>query len=472
MLDKINVENPQLFIHAFENAGIGMAIIALNGKLLKVNQSLCTSFGYSAEELLHLSIKDLFHPDDLAIDKLIIQELTAGKRKSYQMERRYIHKDNHEIWTIMNVSLVRDEHEQPLFYISQIQDISAQLLTVEKLRESEERYHRLVEESPDGVVILKNEICVFINKTGVELLGLSSKKDIIGRTIFDFIHNKDHNAFKKRDFCRESVGPFEKRFIRLDGKIINVELKAIPTTFQDEPAVHVNIRDISVSKKAQELMINSEKLTIAGQLAAGIAHEVRNPLTAIKGFFQMMEKDVMENKLYFDVIGSEINRIEVILNELLLLAKPQEAKFEFKNIEVILNHVLTLLESQTNLNNIQIIKNIEPSIPLIKCDENQLKQVFINFLKNSIEAMPRGGMIHIDVLQQSASSILIRIVDQGSGIPEHLLNRVGEPFFTTKEKGTGLGLMICKNIIEEHQGKIKIASSPSGTRIEIHFPTS
>ncbi|QED49818.1 PAS domain-containing sensor histidine kinase [Cytobacillus dafuensis] len=472
MLDKINVENPQLFIHAFENAGIGMAIISLDGKLLKVNQSLCTSFGYTAEEVLHLSMKDLLHPDDLAIDKLIIQELTEGKRKSYQMERRYIHKDNHEIWAIMNVSLVRDENDQPRFYISQIQDISVQLRTVAKLRESEERYHRLVEESPDGVIILKEERCVFINKTGVELLGLSSKKDIIGRTIFDFIHKKDHKAYKKRDFCRESVGPLEKRFIRMDGKIITVELKAIPTTFRDEPAVHVNIRDISASKKAQELMINSEKLTIAGQLAAGIAHEVRNPLTAIKGFFQMMEKDVTENKLYFDVIGSEINRIEVILNELLLLAKPQEAKFEFKNIEVILNHVLTLLESQTNLNNIQIIKNIEPSIPLIKCDENQLKQVFINFLKNSIEAMPRGGMIHIDVLKQSPTSILIRIVDQGSGIPEHLLNRIGEPFFTTKEKGTGLGLMICKNIIEEHKGKIKIESSPSGTRIEIHFPTS
>lgn len=470
MMNQINLDNQLLFIHAFEHAGIGMALISLDGKIVKVNQSLCDSLGYEENEFLQLNILDILPPEEAEIDHHIVRVLSEGKRNSYQIERRYIHKNQHYIWAIMSVSLVRDKDGSPLFYISQIQNISARKLAEEKLRESEGRYHRLVEESPDGVIILKDEKCMFINSTGIEMLGLQHKESIIGRSIYDFMLFQDHERFKKRNLHIHSVGPFEKKFIRMDGKIIHVELKTIPTIYENNQAVHMIMRDISERQKTQELMINSEKLTIAGQLAAGIAHEVRNPLTAIKGFFQMMEGDLKKNKIYFDVIHSEINRIETILNELLWLAKPQESKFVQKNIGVVLNHVLTLLETQTNLNNIQIIKNIEQHLPAINCDENKLKQVFINFLKNAIEAMSQGGTIHIDIRKQDPDWIMIQITDEGSGIPEHLLTRVGEPFFTTKKKGTGLGLMICKNIISEHKGEIMIESSPKGTLVKILLP--
>ncbi|MEH7123357.1 PAS domain S-box protein [Bacillus sp. JJ1773] len=471
-MNKIILDNQLLFIHAFEHAGIGMALISLDGKIVKANQFLCDSLGYVENELLQLTIMDIIPPEDAEIDEHIVQVLFEGKKNSYQMERRYIHKNQRYIWGLMSVSLVRDEDGIPLFYISQIQDITARKLAEEKLRESEGRYHRLVEESPDGVIILKDEKCIFINVTGIEMLGLQHKENIIGRPIYDFIFYQDHECFKQRNLHIHSVGPFEKKFIRMDGKIIPIELKTIPTIFENTPAVYMIMRDVSEREKTKELMINSEKLTIAGQLAAGIAHEVRNPLTAIKGFFQMMESDFKQNKIYFDVINSEINRIETILNELLWLAKPQESKLAQKNIEVVLNHVLTLLETQTNLNNIQIIKSIEQNLPIINCDENKLKQVFINFLKNAIEAMPKGGAIHIDIRQQHPAWIMIQITDEGSGIPEHLLTRVGEPFFTTKEKGTGLGLMICKNIIAEHEGEIMIESSSNGTHVKILLPYS
>lgn len=470
MMDKMILENPQLFIHAFEHAAIGMALVSLDGKLLKVNQSLCNSLGYEEQELLQLGFQDITHPDDLEHNILNAHLLKEEIVDTYQIEKRYIHKNNHEIWAILSASIIRNEQGQPLFFVGQIQDITDRKKTEEKLREGEERYHRLVEESPDGVIILKEEKCFFINETGVALLGANCKTEIIGRPIYDFVHPRDHHRLKQRDINRESVGPIEKRFIRMDGEIINVELKTMPTMYQGHPAVHTILRDISDRKQAQELIINSEKLSVAGKLAAGIAHEVRNPLTAIKGFFQMIENDLKGNKMYFDVIASEINRIETILNELLVLAKPQEAKFEQKKLDTILNHVITLLETQTNLISIEITKDIEPNLPLINCDENQLKQVFINYLKNAIESMNQGGKIHIQVRRQTTNSIRIRIVDQGSGIPEHILNRIGEPFFTTKAQGTGLGLMICRNIIEEHRGTVHIESSSSGTNVEIELP--
>ncbi|MBY0123375.1 PAS domain S-box protein [Bacillus sp. S/N-304-OC-R1] len=471
-MNKINFDNQQLFIHAFEHAGIGMAIVSVNGKIVKVNQSLCDIMGYQESEFLQLSVDDIVPSDDAEIDEYIVQLLTEGKKSSFEIERRYIHKNQYYIWTLMSTTLVRDEQGTPLFYISQVQDISDRKYTEEKLRESEERYHRLVEESPDGVIILKGEKCIFINSTGLEILGLQHKEQIIGRSIYDFIVYQDHERFKSRELDKISIGSFEIRFLRSDGMGMNVELKTIPTIYENAPAVHMMMRDITERKKTQELMINSERLKIAGQLAAGIAHEVRNPLTAIKGFFHMMEKDSKQNKLYFDVIQSEIIRMETILNELLLLAKPQETKFAKKNIEAIINHVLTLLETQTKHNKIQIIKRIEPDLPLIDCDENKLKQVFINFFKNAIEAMTQGGMIHTYVSQKTPDWIMIKINDQGTGIPNHLLDRIGEPFFTTKETGTGLGIMICKNIIEEHKGSIVIESSANGTNIEILLPIS
>lgn len=470
MMDKMTLENPQLFIHVFENAAIGMALIATDGKLVKVNQSFCNILGYTEKELLQLDFQDITHLDDLENDLLKLSLLKEKMLNTYQVEKRYIHKNKHEVWAILSVSVIQNDQGEPLFFVNQIQDITERKIAVEKLLEGEERYHRLVEESPDGVIILKEEKCFFINETGVALLGANSKKDIIGRPIYDFVHPREHLRFKQRDINRDTVGPIEKRFIRMDGKIINVELKTMPTKYQDQHAVHMIMRDISERKQAQELILNSEKLTVAGQLAAGIAHEVRNPLTAIKGFFQMMENDLKGNKMYFDVIALEINRIETILSELLVLAKPQEAKFERKNFDIILSHVITLLETQTNLNNIEITKDIEPNLPLINCDENQLKQVFINYLKNAIESMDQGGKIHIHVRKQKANTILIRIVDQGSGIPKHILNRIGEPFFTTKAQGTGLGLMICKNIIEDHYGTVRIESSSAGTNVEIDLP--
>lgn len=264
----------------------------------------------------------------------------------------------------------------------------------------------------------------------------------------------------------------EKRLIHKDGHIIWGLLSVSLVRDEDgDPLYFVSqVQDISERKRAEEFMNNSEKLTVAGQLAAGIAHEIRNPLTAIKGFFQIMEHEFTDKKMYFEVINTEMERIETILNELLVLSKPQKTNYKQKNITTILHHVTTLLKTQTNLHNIEITERIDSNLPPIYCDENQLKQVFINFLKNSIEAMDSGGRIHIEVSKMETSMLLVRFKDEGPGIPDHVLKRIGEPFFTTKENGTGLGIMICKQIIENHRGNMHIESGPLGTIVEVELP--
>jgi two-component system sporulation sensor kinase A len=245
---------------------------------------------------------------------------------------------------------------------------------------------------------------------------------------------------------------------------------SIPTTYFGEQAVQVILRDISDRKKTEELMLRSEKLSIAGQLAAGIAHEIRNPLTAIKGFLQIMQPDLKNHSQYFQIVFSELNRIEMILSELLMLAKPQETKFRRANLVSLLQDVAMLLETQANLNGVFIEQNHEDSNLLINCDQNQLKQVFINLFKNAIDAMPSGGKVKVHTRRDN-NTVRIIVKDEGEGIPSELLERLGEPFLTTKEKGNGLGLMITYKIIEDHKGTICVDSKMGeGSTFTVNIP--
>lgn len=219
-----------------------------------------------------------------------------------------------------------------------------------------------------------------------------------------------------------------------------------------------------------EHTIRSEKLTAAGQLAAGIAHEIRNPLTAIKGFLQLMRGGQGQGDKYYDVISSEMSRIEIILNELLVLAKPTSISYAPHRLGELLEQVMLLMQTQALLNDVELEPLVRKADPVIRCDHNRIKQVLINLIKNSIEAMAGGGQLSILVDQVKDCTALIRIRDNGGGIPEEILHRLGEPFFTTKQNGTGLGLLVSKQIIEEHHGTMTIATMSGGAQIDIVLP--
>ncbi|MGY0693886.1 PAS domain S-box protein [Virgibacillus sp. FSP13] len=464
------LENPYLLKHAFDYAAIGKALVKLDGSIIKVNHSLSKYLGYDEDELLSLPSRHFIHPEDLKSLWNETASLLNGKIESVQTEKRYIHKDHSEIWASLSITLAKNDQDQPLYFVCQLFDITDLKHAEKKLLDGEKRYKQIIDETPDAVLILRNQKCLFINEAGVQLIGAKHKDEVIGENVFNFIDQETKNKLIDKQVFTKAVGPLEGKVIRYDGKKVDIELKTIPTLYQEKQAVHAIIEDITERKRTQELMINTEKLTVAGQLAAGIAHEIKNPLTAIKGFLQIIENDLPDKKTYFNVISQEMNRIETILSELLILAKPQTVKFEQKNIAVILNHVMTLSKALPDLNNIVITENIESDLPAIFCDENQLKQVFINFVKNSVEAMTNGGEILIEAKRKNNKTIIVRIIDQGHGIPEHLLNRVGEPFLTTKDKGTGLGLMISRQIINSHNGELHFNSSKEGTTVEVTLP--
>ena len=215
-----------------------------------------------------------------------------------------------------------------------------------------------------------------------------------------------------------------------------------------------------------------EKLAVVGQMAASIAHEIKNPLSSLKGFTQLQQERDKENENYYPIMLNEIDRINSIVSDLLILGKPNGSTKTYVSLEEILNYVVSINELQASRQCITIRTEIEKPLPNIYCDENQMKQVFLNLLKNSIESMLDGGNIVIKA-QLKANQFIISVHDEGEGIPHEQIEKLGEPFYTSKPNGTGLGLMVTKKILEEHNGKLEISSIPKrGTKIDVILPES
>lgn len=233
----------------------------------------------------------------------------------------------------------------------------------------------------------------------------------------------------------------------------------------------IRLRDTAVRTPAASVppLDSSEQLMMAGVLAAGIAHEIRNPLTSLRGFVQLLRDKQPE---YTDIMLSEIDRINSIVTELLQLARPRTGEYEHKAIKEVLTSVVNFMNSQANLHNIRLLTRFDESSShtMLYCEANKLKQVFINLIKNGIESMPSGGDIHI-AATRSGEHIHIVIRDQGTGMSQAQLNQLGTTFYTTKAGGTGLGLMITQTIIQEHHGTIQFSSEPGGgTTVTIVLP--
>jgi signal transduction histidine kinase len=214
-----------------------------------------------------------------------------------------------------------------------------------------------------------------------------------------------------------------------------------------------------------------EKLAVIGQMAAAIGHEIRNPLSSLKGFTQLQQERYPNTNEFYPIMIQEIDRINSIVNDLMYIGKPRAIKFEKANIEEIIAYTLSITQQQAERQGITVETIMAGPLPPIDCDGKQLKQVFLNLIKNAIEAMPNGGCIKINVKVIEKQKMYISIQDEGCGIKDENILNLGEPFFTTKEDGTGLGLMVTNQIIKEHLGELKIQSQlEKGTKVEVVLP--
>jgi signal transduction histidine kinase len=221
-------------------------------------------------------------------------------------------------------------------------------------------------------------------------------------------------------------------------------------------------------------MSRADKLATIGELAAGAAHEIRNPLTAIKSSLQYLEAkggDPTSRKLLASAL-QETGRIEEIVSALLSFSRPSEIRKVRHDLRETLEESLELISFQAKTQNVNIIKDFWPSPLSVQGDRSQLKQLFLNIFLNSIQAMPSGGEMKVEALLKDARKAVVAVSDTGVGIPEENLDRIFDPFFTTKKGGTGLGLSICYTIAKSHQGDIEVKSRVGqGTTTLISLPS-
>lgn len=228
---------------------------------------------------------------------------------------------------------------------------------------------------------------------------------------------------------------------------------------------------IGTVKEMLNRLHQKERLAVIGQMATSVGHEIRNPLASLKGFTQLQMEKYPDDQEYFPIMLSEINRMNSIVTDLLVLGKPKSNTLYHKaNINNIMEYTISITRQIAEQKNIEVHSNFSKEIPDITCEDNQLKQVFLNLLNNAIESMDGGGKININT-ELAQKQIVVSIQDQGCGIPKEDLDKLGSPFFTTKQNGTGLGLLVSKKIVEEHEGKISFESAPGdGTKVSVYFP--
>lgn len=361
------------------------------------------------------------------------------------------------------------------FYIKNLRDSKL-------IEEEKEKLTLLIDTMPDCVSFKDGEgKWLQINKFGAQLFELegidySGKDDREMAKYTDYYHDAliycidtDEEAWRagKVTRCEETIQ------LR-DGSSKTFDAFKVPIFNPDgsRKGLVVIGRDITALKETESMLRQSEKMSVIGELAAGIAHEIRNPLTTIKGFLQMGKDKAINLEPHTDMLIDEIDRINTIVNELLIVSRPSEVIFSNKNINTIVKEVIQLLSTEASLQNIQLNLNELENFDTY-CNDSKLKQVFINILKNAIESISTQGEVNISIFEKDENYFAIKFEDNGCGIEESRLKHIGEPFYSVKEKGIGLGMTVSFSIIEAHKGTINISSEvDKGTSVEVLLPKS
>lgn len=334
----------------------------------------------------------------------------------------------------------------------------------------------VVESMADGLVSVDREgRIVTLNRQALAILGsgrdaLEGRKitEILGEGIGVFLL-----AAGGRTFVRDRE--IELRRKPEGGIPLSVSVAPLRDDGGREMGAVLLIRDLREIRALQEKVARGERLASLGRLAAGMAHEIRNPLSSIRGLAQYFVKRFSgqpEEQGYASVMVKEVDRMNRVISELLDFARPKEPRRESCALGTIAEQALKLLEQDLKIRKIVVTKNEEAGLLPVLADRDQISQVFINLLLNAMESMAEGGEIRIDLRKSDSPPVVeILIADTGSGIPEEDLSKIFEPFFSRKRKGTGLGLAIVHQIVTGHRGEIGVESRPSeGTTFRIRLP--
>jgi len=465
----------------------------INGVILEYNSGSANLFGWTKEEVIgKMRIGQTFRTDDRSrgVTQEISRKVEAEGMTEYELQR--IRKDGSLFQAHAIVTARKDASGKILGFLEIARDITEKLALEKELRETKDYLENIVQSSVDAIVTTdpKGRI-TFLNRAFEEMVG-RSRENIIGLPIHQFYLNGLHEARKIMAILREkgSLKNYETKVVKKDG---TVSILTSASLLQDESGQIIGtlgvFKDLTEKKKLEEELTKTQahliqvgKLRALGELVAGVAHEVNNPLMAADAFLHVIRENLGkedENQKRLELIQRCNERIAKIINHLLHFSR--QSKFAFRKVDINepIENALMITGQQLLNHGIRLIKIFSPNLPKIWGDANQLEQVFLNLISNAKDAMEKSDhkrelTITTSLLHHNGwNDVEIVIRDTGTGIPQDNVEKIFEPFFSTKEvgKGTGLGLSICYGIIEAHGGRIEVESkAEEGTTFRVMLP--
>lgn len=336
-----------------------------------------------------------------------------------------------------------------------------------ELSETTNKLTAIIEGITDGLFVLDREWKIkFANN---ETLNATKQQELIDKRLWDILPmNLDPLDYEKFNNSMHSDHAEHWESINL----FSANHSYLVHTYPFENGLIIFFRDITDIKEQQQEYSRLERLNIIGQMAAGISHEVRNPLTTVRGFLQLFSSktSIDKDKEYMDLMISEIDRANSIISDFLSLTKKNSDEMRLNNVNLIIQRIFPLIEADAFSNNKNIVMNLN-SVPNTLLNESEIRQLILNLVRNGLEVTPENGKVTIST-EAKEGRILLEIHDEGPGIPEELREKIGTPFFTTKGNGTGLGLATSISIARRHCGEIYFTSDSSGTTFQVFLAIS
>ncbi|RWZ58242.1 PAS domain-containing sensor histidine kinase [Halobacillus fulvus] len=463
--EMVSGDKPYKMTHLVDNFPNGLAMISHNWDITYANSKMEEICGYKLKDYQRVKLWDLYSVDEYY--RFFQHYLRAMETKKPVEFEGYLP----ETETMVKMTVHPTEFGLTVF----AQDITQYKKQLKALKDSEERFSVLANNINEVFWIASPdyEHIYYLSPSFQKLFGLSRKDFLKNPEVFFKILGEDDSRKFETGLAvmRKQKNQVEYKVKTPDGVEKWIRTKGFPIVNQGKSYVIGIHEDITECKEMIRLKEKSQQLSTITQMSAGIAHEIKNPLTAIKGFLQIgaANPDLRDN--YQDIILDEVNRIEAIVQDFMMLSKPKSSlQLEEAKPDELVHYVLQLLEPEADEKNVQLLFDSDRQNETFFTEPKRVNQILINLVKNAIDAVDEDGRVRVKI-QLTSQYLTVSVSDNGPGLSAQELSKVGEPFFTTKEKGTGLGVMVTKKMVADLNGTISYKSKVGeGTNVTVQLP--
>ena len=453
------------------------------GRILNINPAVTEMFGYGHEELQEQHVSRLFPSESLPFLKNAwvtsksskILDATATRKDGtvflveVQIGEASIGEQQIFVWSVRDITerkqLEKERRDRYKTLEKLVLERTRELFQAnEKLSETSLKLTNILESITDAFFSLNHQWqFIFVNEEA-EKFWLKGREELIGQNIWELFPESlpEYYSLYQKAMNTKEAAHFEIMGLHSDA---TYEVFVYPSN----EGLSVYYRDISERKMFEKEMARLDRLNLVGQMAAGIGHEVRNPMTTVRGFLQLLgdKEEFKQSKDYFELMIEELDRANSIITEFLSLAKNKAVDLKPFNLNKLIENLLPLIQADAMLNDKEIKMELQDTV-VLPLDEKEIRQLILNLVRNGLEAMSGSGKLTIKTFMDGEEAVLA-VEDEGSGIKTEDLEKIGTPFFTTKENGTGLGLPTCYSIAARHNAVIHIDTGLSGTTFFVQF---